>query len=376
MDRLTSSNGQFDLVVQNDGNVVLYERGTPRWASDTAQPSPEPPTPGVPDPWVPWPKLGLSYYTSLTDPRLDLPGFVARLQDAGATLTRVWLIDAWAVGAASGTGCYDGLVPWEVAADGRYDLDRVNPRYLAHLRVYVEQMNQAGILPMLTGWELYAWSTRKAGMLWVPDAARGPFRRNRQGVYYADDGAFELIGQPSGAHAFLGAFYQQIVATLAGLAYCVELGNEMPEKPLHERLAARWREAGYTGALCVNRQDDTPGQYANMEIGVRYDRISYHGKRDLAYLDEDFPREPRHRTFRQFYASSPDFTRIILSSDGCRQSTNPDNAYDYDALQAVARDILARGGSYEHQSRIKLRGFTEGRIALDDLEVDWLHTLR
>lgn len=373
-DRLQSPNGRFAAILQDDGNLVLYSRGTAYWATNTVVgPEPTPPPSPVSDVW---PRLGLSYYTSLTDPRLDLPGFVARLQDAGANLTRVWLIDAWAVGASAGTGCYDGLVPWEKAADGRYDLDRVNPRYLDHLRDYVERMNQAGILPMLTGWELYSWSTRKAGMLWVPDAAKGPFRRNRQGVYYADDGAFEVIGNASGADAFLGHFYARIVETLAGLVYVAELGNEMPEKPLHERLAARWREAGYAGSFSVNRQDDTPGQYANMQIGVRYDRISYHGKRDLAYLDEDYPREPRYRTFRQFYASDPDPTRIILSSDGCRKSANPDDAYDYDALRAVARDTLDMGASYEHQSRLKLRGFTEGRIDLADLEVDWLRGLR
>lgn len=372
-DTLQSSNGRFSATLQNDGNFVLHDRGTPYWATNTVrEDAPMPPAP-VSDVW---PRLGLSYYTSLTDPRLDLPGFVARLRDAGATLTRVWLIDAWAVGAAGGTGCYDGRVPWEKMADGRYDLWHVSQSYLDHLRAYVEQMNAAGILPMLTGWELYSWSTRKAGLLWVPDAARGPFRKNRNNVYYADDGAFEVIGKSSGEDAFLGHFYLKVVTTLSGLTYTVELGNEMPEKPLHERLAARWREAGYRGGLCVNRQDDTPGQFSNMQIGVRYDRISYHGKRDLAYLDEDYPHEPRYRTFRAFYASGPDPARIILSSDGCRKSIDVGAAYDYDALAEVARDTLEMGASYEHQSRIKLRGFTEGRLDLDDLEVDWLRNLR
>lgn len=335
-------------------------------------PTPIPPTPPVTDTW---PRLGLSYYTSLTDPRLDLAGFAARLRDAGADYTRVWLMDAWAVRASGGTGCYDGYVPWQRASDGRFDLWNLHPQYLDRLRGYVEQMNAVGVLPQLSGWELYSWSTRKAGMLWVPDANNGPFRHNRQGVYYADDTAFDRIAQPSGEDAFLGHFYRRVVQVLDGTSYTVELANEMPEKALHERLAALWRTAGYLGSLSVNRQDDTPGQYSNMKIGQPggYQRIAYHGKKDLAYLDEAYPDEPVYKTFRDFYASKPDFSRIILSSDGCRKSTNVEDAYDYDALAVVAKDILARGGSFEHQSCAKLRGFSpENRIDINDLEVDWL----
>jgi len=333
------------------------------------------PAPSTP-PADTWPRLGLSYYTSLTDPRLDLAGFAARLRDAGADYTRVWLLDAWAVSANGGPGCYDGYLPW-VRRDGRFDLDQVDPWYLERLRAYVEAMNAVGVLPQLSGLELYSWSSRKAGMLWVPDANRGPFRLNHQGVRYAEDDALERIGQPSGADAFLGHCYQRVVETLAGTTYTVELANEMPEKPLHERLAVLWRTAGYLGSISVNRQDDTPGQFANMRIGRPggYDRIAFHGKRDLSYLDEDFPREPEHRTFRQFYLSRPDPTRIILSSDGCRKSTSVDDAYDYDALGAVFRDSRTRGFSVEHQSCLKLRGFTEGRIDPNDLEVDWMRSL-
>jgi hypothetical protein len=315
--------------------------------------------------------VGLSYYTSLTDPRLDLPGFAVRLQDAGADYTRVWLIDAWAIG-KGGTGTYLGWTPWEEASDMRFDLWKVNQAYLDRLRLYVETMNAHGILPMLTGWELYSWSKRKEALLWVPDANLGPFRKNRQGVYYADDGAFTRIAQPSGEDAFLQHFYEAVVKTLAGTVYTVELGNEMPEKELHLRLKDAWRAAGYAGSLSINRADDTPGQHQNMRIGTTYDRISFHGKREQGYLDEWYADEPTHKTFRQFYASNPDFSRIILSSDGCRKSTNPDDAYDYDALRDVFRDILARGGSVEHQSALKLRGFTENRLDLNDLEVDWM----
>ncbi len=374
-DALTSANGRFRLQLQDDGNLVAYDRGTPYWATNTVpEPPPVPPAGPVADTW---PRRGLSYYTSLTDPRLDLPGFAARLRDAGADYTRVWLIDAWAVG-QHGTGQYFGYVPWEEASDARFDLWKVSPAYLDHLRVYVETLNAVGVLPQLSGLELYSWSTRKAGMLWVPDANLGPFRKNRQGVYYADDSAFERIAQPSGEDAFLGHFYRRVVETLAGTVYAIELANEMPEKPLHGRLKDLWRTAGYLGSLTVNRQDDTPGQFSNMKVGQPggYDRIAYHGKRDLGYLDEVYPEEPVYPSFRAFYASGPDPARIILSSDGCRKSTDVADAYDYDALAAVFRDALARGSSIEHQSRCKLRGFSENRIDVNDLEVDWFRSLK
>jgi hypothetical protein len=42
----------------------------------------------------------------------------------------------------------------------------------------------------------------------------------------------------------------------------------------------------------------------------------------------------------------------------------------------VARDALARGAGFEHQSCLKLRGFTHGTIDLNDLEVDWMRSLK
>ena len=370
---MTSPDNRYELKLQNDGNLVVYSAtGRVIWASGVdPAPEPAPPVPVRPPPTDTWPRLGASYYTSLTDPRIDPVAFATRLADLGVTYTRVWLLDAWAVSAAGGTGCYDGFVPWVRGTDGRFDLWTVDPRYLDRLRAYVEAMTAHGILVQLSGLELY-WSQRKAGLLWVPDAARGPFRLNRQGVCYRDDDAFDRIAQPSGPDAFLGHFYATVVAALAGLPYTVELGNEMPEKPLHARLASAWRAAGYTGSISVNRQDDTPGQFANMKIGQPggYDRLALHGKRDLGYLDEDYPEEPRYRTFRAFYASGPDPSRIILSSDGCRASTDVEAAYDYPALSLVARDALARGSSYEHQLALKLRGFTHGTLTLDDLAFD------
>ncbi|HOG29226.1 MAG TPA: hypothetical protein PLN93_11195 [Vicinamibacterales bacterium] len=326
MSSLFSPHRQYEVKIQDDGNLVIYTAsGRVVWASG-ADPSPDPvpPAPVVPPPTDTWPRLGASYYTSLTDPRIDPPTFAVRLADLGVTLTRAWLFDAWAIGASAGTGCYDGYLPWVRGADGRFDLWSMDAAYLDRLRAYVEAMAAQGILVQLCGCELYTWSDRKQGLLWVPPSARQPWRCNSQGVDYHDDHAFERIGQPMGRDAFLGACYQRVVATLDGLPYSVELGNELPEKTLHARLAVAWRDAGYRGSISVNRQEDTPGQYRNMRIGQMggYDRIAFHGKRSLAYLDEEFPREPELRTFQLFWASGPDPSRVILSSDGCRASTD------------------------------------------------------
>lgn len=316
-------------------------------------------------------RIGASYYTSLTDPRCDPTAFAAKLREAGCSFTRVWLMDAWAVG--QGTGCYDGFYPWVKQAGGGYDLASASPSYHARLQVYVKAMNNAGITPILTALERYSWDNAKQGLLWVPDANKGPFRNNIQGLSYTgDDHTYFTLAQSGD---FLCAFYAQCVRTLSGLTYEVETGNEMPEKGLHERIRDAWRSAGFTGKIACNRQEDTPGQYTNMKVGTAYDGIAYHGKGHLSYLDEVFDREPTHKTFRSFFASGPDFSRITLSSDGCRKSTDVNDAYDYPALAGVAKDILARGGRFEHQSCMKLRGFTHGTIDLNDLEVGWLKTL-
>ena len=110
-----------------------------------------------------------------------------------------------------------------------------------------------------------------------------------------------------------------------------------------------------------------------MRIGSEFERIAYHGKRDMTYLAEVYPREPVHQTFASFYASGPSFNRIMLSSDGCRKSLNVHDAYDYPELEKVFSDIRSRGGSFEHQSRMKL----DSNTTLDPkyLEVEWLKSL-
>jgi len=155
----------------------------------------------------------------------------------------------------------------------------------------------------------------------------------------------------------------------------------MPEKEMHHRIAAALIShfsSDWFPDLTVNRNDDTPGQYKNMQIGGdRYDRIAYHGKDSLAYLDEVFPNEPDFQTFREFYNSGTcEPSRIIMSSDGCRINNTID-CYDWNTLGEVFCDHLDRGFGTEHQSCVKMRPFVEGRLDLRaDFEGDWLRSLR
>lgn len=387
------------LIVQNDGNVVVYDAtGMPLWATNTAGggaptplppvpgPTPQPPSPPVPPlpPMPPGPpsgnpnaRVGASYYVSATNPLCDPVEFALRLSNLGVGFTRTWLLDAWAV-EGGGPGTYHGFLPVNRRSDNRFDLNEFNAAYFGRLQDYTMALNARRIIPQFTLLELYAWSERKAGNLWVPDPNRGPYRNNVNGVRWGDPddrtfGAppYEGQGLPD---AWFSEFIGRTVEALGTLDYTFEIGNEMPEKPLHHRLKARARAAGYAGPLQVNRNEDTPGQYFNMRIGKPdgFDTIALHGMRDLGYLDVEYPREAevgRPTTLRAMWRHADiDPARITLSSDGCRKTTNVEDAYDYPRLLEVAQDTLRRGASYEHQLAMKLRLFTEGRLRLDDIE--------
>ena len=323
-----------------------------------------------------WPKFGCSYQTGMTNPACDPVLWASLLSGAGCDLTRIWALDAWANG-GNGPGEYAGHVPWLHDSNGVFDLDVPNEWYDERLHEYVQAQNARSITVQITVLELYTWSKLKAGELWVPNPDRGPFRRNRNGVRWGDPDDPTFFSLPD---EVLAALIARLCTATRGLAVCFEVGNEMPEKPMHARIAAALRSHftdDWRPDVTINRQEDTPGRYADMHIGQDYDRIVYHGKASLAYLDEDYPREPRFRTFRQFYAAGEyEPARIIMSTDGCRARPTLD-PYDWDTLAIVAQDHLRRGFSFEHQSQVKMRPFLEGHLDLQrDFEGNWLRSLR
>ena len=372
MDTLTSTNGQYRAIMQNDGNFVVYGPTGPLWASNTNQDAagtpPVPPGPTPPNPPVYQDgRVGGSFYTALTCPWVDPKGYAQALANCGVGLTRLWLLDAWAVNGGEDAGQYPGFLPVKRTSDGRFDLRQWDPAYFDRLQVFAGALRDAKILPQFTLLELYTWAQRKQGMLWVPDANKGPYRSNVNGVRWGDPDDPTFYALPDD---WLDEFIGHALEALGGFPFTIELANEMPEKDLHYRLRDCVRDHGYPGPVQVNRNEDTPGQYWNMKIGTEFQSLALHGMKTLDYLDVEYPEEAaagRPTTFRDMWPMV-DASRVTLSSDGCRKSTDVTDAYDYPALTEVAKDTLARGGSYEHQLACKLRIFTEGVFRLEDIE--------
>jgi hypothetical protein len=96
---------------------------------------------------LPGRSVGASDYQALGDPRVDVTAFAAALGELGVTFTRVWLVDAWAIGTGE-TGTYAGVLPVTRQPDGRWDLFAWNPAYFTRLRLFADEMNRHGIMPV------------------------------------------------------------------------------------------------------------------------------------------------------------------------------------------------------------------------------------
>jgi len=333
--------------------------------------NPEPPA-------VTWPRRGVSHYLALGEPTLDPFAFADKLASLNANFTRIWLCDAWGIRGDGETGTYDGFCPVERAEDGRWDLFKWSGAYFDRLRTMAVALNSRGIVPQFTFLELYTWAARKSGMMWVPDQHVGPWRDNVNSVRWGDPDDPTFFSLPDD---WQKEFMRRVVETLDGTAWVAELANEMPEKAMHERMADHLRSVGYHGEITVNRNEDTPGQYANMKIGPhgRYERIAFHGKGHISYLDEFYTREPVYKTFRDFYDSSAcEPARVIWSGDGVGTNNCEivPNVYDKDAIRAVVRDAARRGQTIEMQERLwKLGRFCQNRFDLNDCDEDFMREL-
>jgi hypothetical protein len=320
-----------------------------------------------------WPRFGTSLYNLLCDTAWDAKAFARILGDHGCTLTDVWGLSAQWIEQVN-----DLILPFKKRGDGQWDLFDWNPAYFDRAEMIVAEMNARGVLVQFTLTELYTWSQRKQGLPGVPDANAGPWRRNVNGIHWGipdDDVYFET--EPK---EWLTEYITRIVGRLKGAGVVWRLGNEMPEKGLHERLRDVVKRADPSAQTVINRED-VPGMYANMRIGKDYDRIEYHGLRDLSTLEtihDNGSATERPDTFRKLLnRPDTDCKRIVLSSDGCRaSSTDLVNTYDWNALFAVAKYGAERGCSYSHQSRAKMTRIVTGRADLGAIETDFLDRLR
>lgn len=312
-------------------------------------------------------------------------------------MTRVWLINARPEE-------FDGVDPVVRLSTGRYDLNQPNGLYYARLRDLVETANAYGCRPVLDVLELYSWSKSKGTLPGVPDRDRHFLRNNVQGVRFGeptDDAWFveewSAPAVPFGGPlpgSWLRGFLKRVHDTLSGLAYTWEAaGNEFPEKRVNFDIADAIRALDSNADISVNRNEDTPGQIFNMDVGgPRYQRIALHGWKRLNdaldELHEDEAAAGRPTTFRKLlldgWNGNPPLSeasrrRIVLSSDGARNGRwEWQNPYDWDPLFDVARFAMTKLGGYEHQSRCKMAYYTGERdwLNLDKyMEPDFLRRL-
>lgn len=273
-------------------------------------------------------------------------------------------------------------------AGQRYNLYQWNPEYIERVHHVREAMNSRGIVVQWCFYELYSWSRRKSGGS-VPDARIGPWQYNHDGVdwvgpYYGTSLEDKDEGKAWDANMLAHvlpdpwsrAYLDRHVVWLGLGANLFLVGNEFPEKSLHERVRDKVRALQPGAIVSVNRNDNTPGQYANMKPGRDFDYLNYHGFKlnRPEDLDIQWPKEQSSvPSFRALLEDSRvDKARIIFSSDGARTSDDPIHTYDYDALGEFADAVIDYGCTFEHQSRAKMTPVPN----LDTIEVDWLKKRR
>lgn len=310
--------------------------------------------------------IGASFVSAMTDERVNLDDYFSRLNKLGIRHTRINLLDAWA-NPTGETGTHNGFLPWVRDNNGKFNLSKFNDAFFNRLEDCHGLTFKYNIYPVYTLLNLYIWSSRKEGLLWVPDMNRSPLRFNNNDVFWKHDDTFEILPD-----WVLKDFSQKILMTLGLKDYGIEIGNEMPEKEMHVRIADFLRANGFSGPLQVNRQEDTPGQYDNMinRLPGKFDKIAFHGKSNINYLDEFDADEPIHKTFRHFFDNGNyDKTRIVFSTDGCRANNNL-MPYNVKELLVPMKDAIARGFMVEHQLSMKMRPFLEGRVLTSDIDLD------
>lgn len=317
------------------------------------------------------PRHGMSIAGILVGSAHNVKETVKRFSDCGVRSTRINLLSA----------LWNGVdtLPFTRLSETVWDLDEWNPAYFDRLEDIRDRMNHAGIQIQWTNYELYSWSNRKPG----PQQVFTPWRYNNNGIWWdPSDVTFGVLPDS------WSKMWLEKVLPYLGKDNILEIGNEFPEKALHERVASIVRGAGSAISIQVNRNEDTPGQYANMKIGKHQikpglhpftlDRIAFHGNKLKTLgdpkkgipndLDRDYPREPDYRTFRQFMDHCPhDPWRVVFSSDGARVSDSPVDTYDWDTQREWFREMIRRKYSIEHQSRAKMTPAPNHHM----IETDW-----
>ena len=295
-----------------------------------------------------YPRLGCSIASIVLKREYPIREIAKIYADCGVQFTSVNLLSAeWP------SMVHQHVRPFLPAnAEGIYDLYAWNPEHLDRIAACRDEMNSRGIVVQWCLYELYSWSIRKAGPD-TPDARLGPWHRNVNGVdwvgphYPAKTTAAKKWDSDMLAHvlpdAWSKAYLTRTVPHLGLDRNFLLVGNEFPEKSLHERVRDHVRSIQPGALVSVNRNEETPGQYANMKIGKQYDLINFHGRRlkTISDLDRFYPTQessvPSFRSLLMLASTQP--KRIVVSSDGARISDDPVHTYDYGRLFDLAKAL-------------------------------------
>jgi len=315
------------------------------------------------------PRVGMTIAGILTGVNHDIDETLKRFIDCGVQYSSINLINASRSG--------NGVFPFKKLPDGKWDLFDWDNRYFERLLEIKEKFNKAGIVIPWCFLELYSWSDRKPG----PQQISTFWRNNVNGIYWPPGDSTLTSILPD---KWCKEFIKKICPLLDLHVNMFRIGNELPEKGLHERIRDLVR-AEVPGALIdVNRNEDTPGQYKNMKIGQNYDFISFHGAKlkQLSDLNRKDYEDGPHDSWQDFIDDGPhDKWRITFSSDGARTDTrdkdgklltskdSADNPYDWTKLKEFFRHMKKLGYGIEHQSRAKMTQSPNHHM----IEVDWFN---
>lgn len=310
---------------------------------------------------IKFPRYGMSINALVNASKCNIQETVKRFVDAGVQSTRINLI----------TALFPEIdcLPFTQLPNGEWDLFAWNAQYFERIQEVKESMNKVGIQIQWTNRELYSWSHRKYGI----QQNNTFWRNNVNGIFWEYDSNDIMFGTFP-YDGFSIKWFEKICPLLDLTTNTWEIGNEFPEKGVHERDRDEIRKIVPNALIQVNRNDDTPGQYTNMKIGEDYDFIAFHGRllKSIGDLDNIYSKEPDYKTFQEFIDKCPhDRKRVIFSSDGARINKDSDlgitETYDYPVLGRFGKHLKALGYNYEHQSRAKMTPPPNHHM----IEVDW-----
>lgn len=335
------------------------------WAFDG--PSAGPPGPGGGGQTVDAhrPRRGASLYGSYGNTHWDARTFAHMLSDAGLTATDVWCFSGWGEGSR---------LPFLRRPDGTWDLYAWNEEAFDAAEARTRYDNSYGLRTRWTFLDYYTGFSDRGIRPGLPHPNTGPFRRqnNVNDVDYAGDHAFEIIGGP---RDWVSAYVEKFVGRLKGLGADFQVGNEMAESAMHDRILAIVRRVWPEAHVSASRNSDAPSQYMNMVDGHHHNAVNFHGWKNPARLAEVFPEDTdRPKTYRDLLRTpGVDPVKIIACSDGARNG-NPDpyHAYDWADLLEAFRFAADHGCNIDHQSACKMGLATYGTYDLKYVEVDFL----